>query len=105
MEIGVSEYYERLGLLLLTTPEIEGIIKKKGINPKEMGDLRPLTYLLRNAEANDTFLLDLETAFSTFINEEILLLPKINAVLVGSPEDKRLITNDNFEEFQTILRL
>lgn len=105
LKMGSTTYYTRLGLLLLTTPEIEDIIAEKGLNPEDYGDLRPLTYLLRNAEASDSFLLELESAFSTFIDEEILLLPKLNAVLVGSPEDKRLITNDNFEDFQTILRL
>ena len=36
---------------------------------------------------------------------DILLLPKINAVLVGPMTEKRLITKDNYEDFQTILRL
>ena len=54
------------------------------------------------------FLLELKNTFSTFIKEEVLLLPKINSVLVGGPaasKEKRLITNDNFSDFQDILRL
>jgi hypothetical protein len=51
------------------------------------------------------FFLELKWAFSTFINEEVLILPDINAVLVGPMAEKRLITKDNFDDFQTILRL
>ena len=45
------------------------------------------------------FLLELQNAFSTFIKEDILLLPRINAVLVGPMAEKRLITKENFEDF------
>jgi hypothetical protein len=51
------------------------------------------------------FFLELESAFSTFIKEEILILPKINSILVGAPEEKRLITSENFRDFQDILRI
>ena len=51
------------------------------------------------------FLLELQSCFSTFIKEEILLLPKINSVLVGNAQDKRLITDKNFGELQDILRI
>lgn len=33
------------------------------------------------------------------------MLPSINAIVIGNPKDKRLITNDNFSDFQTILRI
>jgi hypothetical protein len=29
----------------------------------------------------------------------VLFLPSLGAVVVGSPEEKRLITNSNFEQF------
>lgn len=104
-EMGIDEYYEQLGLLLLTDFEIQEILEKKGVK-KNIEELEPLTYLLQNAEVSDKFLLDLQTAFSTFIKEEVILLPKINSVLVGSDvKDKRLITPKNFEEFQDILRI
>jgi hypothetical protein len=48
---------------------------------------------LKSAAMSERFSLDLNAAFSTFIKkEEILLLPKINAVLVGPMTEKRLIT-------------
>lgn len=105
LEMGSDEYSKRLNLLLLTTPDIEKLIAEKGSDPDKFGDLHPLVYLLRSAATSDMFLLELEAAFSTFIKEDILLLPKINAVLVGPMTEKRLITKDNYEDFQTILRL
>ena len=105
LELGSDEYSKRLNLLLLTESDVEKIITDKGMDPSKFGDLHPLIYLLRNAEISDMFLLELEAAFSTFIKEDILLLPKINAVLVGPMTEKRLITKDNYEDFQTILRL
>lgn len=32
-----------------------------------------------------------------------MLLPKINAIVVGPPQEKRLITNENFADLQEIL--
>jgi hypothetical protein len=61
--------------------------------------------LLLSTEQNDSFLLDLQNVFSTFIKEEVLFLPSINSILVGSPDDKRLITVENFKDFQDILRI
>lgn len=106
VKIGVNEYYQMLGLLLLDNYEIADTLEKKGIKDIEIEKIEPLTFLLRNAEASDKFLLELQAAFSTFIKEEIILLPKINSVLVGGdPKKKRLITTENFSEFQDILRI
>lgn len=105
LKMGSDIYSTRLNLLLLTESEIEEILKKKKVNSKDISNITPLSYLLKSAELNEMFFLELKNAFSTFIQEEILLLPKINSVLVGSPEEKRLITNKNFSDFQDILRI
>lgn len=105
LRMGSDVYSSRLNLLLLTEADINEIIKKKNLKENEAPDLTPLSYLLKSAELNEMFFLELQNAFSTFIQEEILLLPKINSVLVGSPEEKRLITNKNYSDFQDILRI
>lgn len=105
LRMGSDVYNKNLGLLLLTEQDIDKIITEKiGDNSKLKG-ITPLPYLLQSANVNDTFFLELEAAFSTFIKEEILLLPTINAVLVGPKAEKRLITEKNFFDFQSILRL
>lgn len=105
IEMGTNIYNSRLGLLLLTEVDIAKIIKDKTGQEPEIEKIQPLSYLLQNAAHDDMFLLELQSCFSTFIKEEILLLPKINSVLVGNAQDKRLITDKNFGEFQDILRI
>ena len=105
IRMGVSRYQSLLGLLLLTETDIVKIIKEKTGEEPPIEEIYPLSYLLTSASLDDMFLLELQTAFSTFIKEDILLLPKINSVLVGPPHEKRLITNDNWGDFQDILRI
>lgn len=105
ISMGTDKYYQYLGLLLLDEVTIQKMIKEQSQQEIPLEDIKPLQYLLQNAEMNDQFLLELMTAFSIFIKEEILLLPKINSIVVGNPKNKRLITMDNFVDFQFILRV
>lgn len=105
VSIGTNKYNERLGTLLLTEAEIANFIKAKSGEEVPIEQIRVLPYLLQSANHDKQFLLELQKAFSTFIKEDILLLPKINAVLVGSPQERRLITEQNFGDFQDILRI
>lgn len=105
LKMGSLEYSNRLNLLLMTEMDIEKIIKEKGGDISQLGNFSTLSYLLKSAELNEMFFLELEKALSTFIQEDILLLPKINAILVGPPSERRLIKEDNFLDFQTILRI
>ena len=105
LKMGSLEYSNRLNLLLMTEMDIEKIVKEKGGDISQLGNFSTLSYLLKSAELNEMFFLELEKALSTFIQEDILLLPKINAILVGPPSERRLIKEDNFLDFQTILRI
>lgn len=105
LKMGSNVYSSRLGMLLLTSDEIRKIMEEKGVEVNENTDLSPLPFLLKSAQANDSFYLELRAAFATFIKEEITLLPKINSILIGPMAEKRLITEKNFIDFQTILNL
>lgn len=105
LEMGTDVYSSRLGLLLMNEQIMEEIVKEKGADFEQIKSLHPLEYLLQSADKDQMFLLELQNAFSTFIKEDILLLPKINAVLIGPMAEKRLITKDNFDDFQTILKI
>ena len=106
LEMGSDTYSVRLNMLLLTEANVSELMEKKGVTITEDTDIRPLSYLLKSAQLSDAFFLELTAAFSTFIKKEaVLLLPKFNAVLIGPPEERRLITNENFADFQTILSL
>lgn len=104
-EMGFPEYNRRLGTLLITETEIQDLIKQHSGIDFPIEEIKPLKYLLQCADQNGSFFLDLEKMFSTFFQEDITLLPKIDAVLVGAAKDKRLITDENFQDFQAILRI
>ena len=105
IEMGIGLYNKYLAQLLLTEVDISKLIKEKTGETVPIEEIFPLEFLIQSAAHDDIFLLELQTAFSTFVKEDILILPKINAILVGNPADRRLITKDNFVEFQTILRI
>lgn len=105
LKMGSNVYSGRLALLLLTPDGVRKIMEEKGGQVNENTNLSPLPFLLQQASISDAFFLELQAAFATFIKEEILLLPKINSVLIGPMFEKRLITEKNFTDFQTILNL
>ena len=108
LTIGMNEYNKRLGLLLLSEVEIQKILKEKLKAEIPLEQIKPLEYLLMNAEQSDIFSLELQDAFSTFLKEEVLLLPEMKIVVVDGaehPERKRFITEENFSELQTILKI
>lgn len=104
--MGTDNYYKALGILVLTKEDIAEIIKKKtGEVLKEEQIPEPFEYLLKSSELNDMFFLELQDIFSTFLKEEVLILPELNVVVVGDPKEKRFITSENFSDIQDILRI
>lgn len=104
LNMGIKKYRNYLGTLLLTETEIKELMEKK-IGAEIDEEINPLVYLLQSAEYNDSFFLELQDIFSTFIREEVYFLPKMKAIVIGSPEKKRMLTPTNFSDFQDILRI
>ena len=65
----------------------------------------PLEYLMASCELDSEFLLEFKNAFFTFIREEVTILIPSCQIVIGSPLDKRIIDNNNFSDFQNIVRL
>lgn len=105
IEMGESVYNRKVSTLLLTENEVVENIKEKTGEEIPTEKVNVFQYLLLSAEQNDMFFLELQETFSTFIKEEILFLPKINSILVGNPEERRLMTEESFIDFQNILRI
>lgn len=105
IKMGESEYNRRLGVLLLDEHQIAKIIKEKTGTDVPLEQIDVLAYLLHSADTSDSFFVELKTAFTTFIKEEILFLPSINSILIGSKAERRLINSKNFRDFQDILRV
>lgn len=108
--MGSVRYYSKLALLLLTETDIANLIKENTGEEVPIEMINPLEYLIHTASYDNTFFLELKDTFSTFIKEEVLLLPKINSILIGGESkeaiaEKRLITPNNFRDFQDILRI
>lgn len=105
ISMGTFNYNKDLSLLTLTEQDILNIINSKLQGQQQIQEIDVLEYLIKSASFNNTFLLELQNAFATFVKEDILVLSKINAILVGPPAEKRMITKENFSDFQNILRI
>ena len=103
--MGITSYSGKLGILLLSEADISELIKTKTGKEIPINEINPLQYLIQSTENDETFLLELQSIFFTFIKEEVLFLPKLNCVVVGDPTERRLITSENFRDFQDILRI
>ena len=105
IELGYSTYKTYLSTLLLDEVAISQHIKEKTGETISPEKIDPLTYLLSSAEQSDSFLLEVQSMFSTFIKEDVLLLPEISSVVIGDPLQRRIINSENFKDFQEILRI
>lgn len=103
--MGRLTYEGSLGTLLLTETDIVELVKEKTGQEIPIEEVDPLTYLLQSADQNDRYFLELQQIFSTFIKEEVIFLPKMKSIVVGSPDQRRLINSENFKDFQTILMI
>ena len=108
MGLGRIKYNSYLNLLTMTESDIEFYFEQKiQENPNlQKPDYNGVfDYLMRSCENDSTFLMDLQKAFSTFIREQVQILPDMNMVVVGKPNKKRIINEKLFFDFQNILRL
>jgi hypothetical protein len=100
-----DKYSIYLQLLTLDRSSIIRILKSKNIELESGKVPDPFDFLMKSCELDSKFLLELEDAFRTFIQEGITILASIGNIVVGPPEDKRIIDRSNFSDFQNILRL
>ena len=103
--LGLDKYYQYVNLLTLEQQDIIEISKKKGVFTEELENCSVFDYIMFSAQLDNNFFLDLKTALSTFIKEEILISPKTKMIIVGNPKDRRIIGEKEFEEIGEALRL
>ena len=102
-----TKYQQYLSLLTISRDELEDI-SEKIYDPQEKMEflkLTPFDYLMVMAQFNDTFFMELKTAFSTFLKDEVFLIPQAQQIAIGKIEQGRLINKENFEDFQKVIRL
>ena len=100
-----AQFSGRVNLLTLNEEGVAKLIKQKTGKDVPLEKINVFDYLLYQAENSESFFLELYEALSTFIKEDIYILPSYHQIVIGPPEEKRLITKENFSDFQTILRL
>lgn len=104
--IGMDKYYYYINLLTMEKEDLEEMAKQKGLeaNSDLFKDLSVFDYLMLSAANDRNFLLDLKTALSTFIKEEILISSKNKIIIVGDPKERRFIKEEGFNELANVLR-
>ena len=100
-----DKYSTYLQLLTLDRSTIIRTLQSKKIELESSKIPDPFDFLMKSCELDSNFLLELEKAFRTFIQEEITILPSIGQIVIGSPEDKIVLNKSDFLDFQNILRL
>ena len=88
-QLGEEKFFHMLNLLTITTEDINAETA-----------MSPFDFLLVNS-VNSDFFLELQNAFSTFIREEITILPRERAIRIGD----KLMYEKDFIQLQKILSL
>lgn len=105
--IGFDKYNYYINLLTMEVDDILETFKKKGIqfDNATLETITVFNYLMASAQNDKVFLLDFKNAISTFIKEEILISTKNNMIIVGKPQQRRIIMENEFNELANALRL
>ena len=101
--MGADNYNQALSLLCADIREIQKLMKKEGIDDKDLLN-STFEYLLVQCALDDTFLVKLKESFFTFIREKVHVLIEQEKILIGDLSEERALTKENFADFQNILR-
>lgn len=101
--MGEDNYLAQLNLLTLTSMDLVETYKKKKVPVPD--DIDVFDNLMESCERDNSFLLDLENAFFTFLREEVQILSDLKLISVGNGLEKRIIDKNIFYDLQDILRV
>ena len=104
--IGMAKYNYYVGLLTMDIEDVKETLTKKGIpiDPSMFENFSVFEYLLLSAENDKGFFLELQRALSTFIKEDILISTNKKVIIVGKPQQRRVIGENEFNELANALR-
>lgn len=97
-QVGLDNFYKDVSLLLINKPAVEEEEAKAVLDK-----LSDFEYLLLITQLEPENKRVLNEAFELFTQEKILVLLDQAAIIVGDPLEKRMITKDNFYDFQTYI--
>lgn len=94
-QLGVETYFKYINLCTITKSDIEKITKDN--------DLEPFDFIFINCAFKDDFKNEFIEILKFFTREEVLFLKEIESFSIGPFEESRLLTRENFKEFQNII--
>lgn len=102
--MGEDNYNEYLSYLITNVEDIYKDLRQQKISEEEL-NFSALDYLLIKCTLDNTFLLKLQKAFFTFIREKVHFSLENKEIVIGENfSQKRILNNDNFSDFQNIIR-
>lgn len=107
IKIGYNKFLMYLGLIVKSQEDIEDelkdsidqIIQQDGAIPT------PFQYIMVLSDFNAELKKMVEESFEFFTHEQILIIKELNSIIIGPPAEKRLLTEDNFFDFQNLIRV
>ncbi len=101
-EVGYSNFQKYLGLLTMEKPaKFDNMDKELGQMFRDMTDFQ---YFLSLTLLDPTLISTIQQAFKFFIHEDIIFLMEPPQIMVGPKEEKHIIDEHNFYDFQRILK-
>ena len=102
--MGQETYNKYVSYLFADIGETQKLMKKEGVPDEQIPDTT-FDYLMQKSKADRIFFVELQKAFSTFIQEKVYFLYEQNMICIGANFNKdKTLTKNNFEDFQNILR-
>lgn len=103
-EIGAKNFYSYLNILTLDKEDIDEFLKEQKIEEAQE-ELTPFQFTLINAHYDSDYLKNLEEAFKLFLHEEeIYVLEKNEAIILGDLKDNRIINEEKFNIICEIIK-
>ena len=110
--IGNEDFMIYQSLFIITQEELdEAYLKDESV----MRVPTPFQYLLMNYFQDEEMKGKIEEAFTLFVHEPVTIVPEIEMLLIGKSEDEldpdvdlenpRLLTEENFFDFQNAIRI
>lgn len=104
--IGYDKFLSYLGIVVKSQEDIEDELKDSIDEIAAKGEKipTPYDYLMVLSSISEDLRKVIEEAFFFFLKEKVRFVRELDCIIVGNPAEKRLITRDNFFDFQNVVR-
>lgn len=96
---GVTKFYQYISFLTISKPKVDNTEVSKLLSP-----LSDFDYLLLLAQMEPENYNLIKSAFRFFTGETPILVPTNHQIVIGPPDEKRILTNENFLGFSELIK-